>query len=137
MNISETDIFTGRSGSRRNISILDQEAKFEVLLPEGDSLRYWCSCDSLRPVEHTDEGRRVYVWEVQNLPKLSKDAVGSNSEDYSAIVYTAPRKFEIDGYAGDLSSWKNFGVWDYNLYKEKDILPDPAIKEGTVDHISC
>ena len=106
-----------------------QEAKFEVLLPEGDSLRYWCSCDSLRPVEHTDEGRRVYVWEVQNLPKLSKDAVGSNSEDYSAIVYTAPRKFEIDGYAGDLSSWKNFGVWDYNLYKEKDILPESAIKE--------
>ena len=106
-----------------------QEAKFEVTLPEGDSLRYWCSCDSLRPVEHTDEGRRVYVWEVQNLPKLSKDAVGSNSEDYSAIVYTAPRKFEIDGYAGDLSSWKNFGVWDYNLYKGKDILPESAIKE--------
>ena len=106
-----------------------QEARFEVLLPVDDSLRYWCSCDSLRPVEHMDEGRHVYVWDVQNLPKLSRDAAGSNSEDYSAIVYTAPRKFEIDGYAGDLTAWKNFGIWEYGLYTEKDALPESAHRE--------
>lgn len=39
-------------------------------------------------------------------------------------VFLAPGSFEIEGYAGKLDSWASFGLFMYDLYKSKDMLPD-------------
>jgi hypothetical protein len=108
-------------------------SRFEVILPKEESLRYWCSNDSAKPVIAHDVSRdgskKIYIWEARNLPKLSKDIVGDDEEDFSTIVHIAPSLFEIDNYPGDMRTWSGFGKWWYSLIKERDKLPESAQKD--------
>lgn len=103
--------------------------QFEITMPEGLQLRYWCNRDSLKPEIIHNGGQSIYKWEARNLPRLSKDAVGDEIEDIAGIVKVAPAEFSIDGYSGNMSSWKDFGLWYCNLCKNKDKLPGEAIND--------
>ncbi|KAJ1380166.1 hypothetical protein B484DRAFT_440979, partial [Ochromonadaceae sp. CCMP2298] len=45
-----------------------------------------------------------------------------NQYPYYVQVYTGPSAFEIDGYAGDMTSWKSFGNWINALNADKNNL---------------
>ncbi|HEX2869026.1 MAG TPA: DUF3857 domain-containing protein [Ignavibacteriales bacterium] len=104
-------------------------SRFEVLMPEGESLRYWTNADSVKPRITSEGGRNLYVWEAKNLPLLSKDVIGDDLEDIAQIVHIAPDNFELDGYKGSMRTWKDFGSWVYNLFKDRGILPDAAVSD--------
>lgn len=106
-----------------------EKSRFEVLIPENLKLRYWTNKDSLKPSLSKEGSRSLYTWEVTNLPLLSKDVVGDDYEDVGIIVHTAPDDFEFDGFPGNMRSWKDFGLWIYNLYKGRDILPQDAVND--------
>ena len=106
-----------------------ERTSFEIITPENYELRYWCNVDSIRPnITNVDVSKR-YFWKEENLSKLSYDAVGEDIEDVSVIVHIAPSDFEIDGHKGNMNSWKSFGLWYYNLYKERANLSEIASKE--------
>ena len=102
-------------------------SKFEVLVPDNYKLRYWCNDKSVKP-EILHEGK-LYSWRAENLKELSYEAVGEDIEDVMTIVNIAPSDFEIEGYKGNMNSWKDFGLWVYNLFKGKDVLSQSAAKE--------
>lgn len=106
-----------------------EHSGFEVIIDKDQELRYWCNSDSLKPTVTVSESQKKYLWQANNLPKLSKDIVGEDEEDYAGIVKIAPDEFEIDGFEGKMSSWKEFGNWIARLYKGKDKLPDDAKKD--------
>ena len=110
-----------------------EQSRFEVALPAGDTLQHWCSSDTVKPVlsyyGSLDGDKKKFVWEARNLPKLLKDVVGDDNEDFSTVVHIAPTLFEIDHYAGDMRTWRDFGKWDYSLLKDRDILPESVQKE--------
>lgn len=99
---------------------------FEVMISDDQPLRYWCNRDSLKPALSTDGSYRVYRWEAGNLPKLSRDAIGDDTEDVSGIVMIAPTEFTVEGYKGRMDSWKEFGRWAYSLALGRDKLPAGA-----------
>jgi len=101
-------------------------SSFEVSVPGDDSLRYWCSQDSVKPSISFDDGKKNYTWEAVNLPKLPEDAVENALEDAAVVVRIAPGKFDFDGFVGDMSSWKSLGKWGYDLTIGKNELPDSA-----------
>jgi hypothetical protein len=103
--------------------------RFEISIPTEDSLRIWCNKDTIQPTISIEANKKIYVWESKNLPKLSKDVVGEDMEDVATIVRVAPSLFEIDDYPGDMRTWKKFGKWDYSLIKDRDILPEPAVRD--------
>ncbi|MGA9292501.1 MAG: DUF3857 domain-containing transglutaminase family protein [Ignavibacteriaceae bacterium] len=102
-------------------------SKFDVKVPDNYKLRYWCNKKELKP-EISGEGK-LYSWHAENLKQLSYDAVGEALEDISTIVRIAPSGFDFDGYEGNMNSWKEFGLWGYNLCKEKNNLSEAVIKE--------
>lgn len=106
-----------------------EQTQFEVLIPEEDTLRYWCNRDSVLPIVTSSGGRSIYTWKAKHLPQLSKDAYGDNMEDIATVVRIAPKVFTIEKYSGDMLSWKNFGLWFHTLAKGKDKLPESAIKD--------
>jgi hypothetical protein len=106
-----------------------EHTSFEVLIDKEKDLRYWKNSDSLKPDISIVDGQKKYYWHADNLPKLSKDVVGEEEEDYAGVVKIAPDEYEIAGAEGKMSSWKEFGSWYYNLCKGKDKLPEEAKKE--------
>ena len=49
--------------------------------------------------------------------------IGNYGKQFPSILL-APKYFELDKYPGDLTSWKNFGVWYNLLLNGVDTLPD-------------
>ena len=103
-----------------------ERSRMEVVIPEGDTLRYWCNSDSIQPTISLDGSKKVYVWEAHNSPKLTKEAAGSELEDVATVVHLAPSHFEFGDYPGEMRTWNEFGMWDYSLTKGRDQLPESA-----------
>jgi len=58
-----------------------EKNRFEVVLPSEETLRFWCNRDSIQPLIVPDGSKHMYVWEADDLPKLSRDVYGDNIED--------------------------------------------------------
>ena len=107
-----------------------EHSRFAITVPDKQVLRYWLSSDSARPVISVPgEGRKTYVWEARNLPELSQEQLEEDIEKRTTVVHTAPGEFKIEDYAGDMTSWKDFGRWAGTMYAGKDALPEAAVKE--------
>jgi len=108
-----------------------EKSRFEAILPENQALRYWSNNDSVKAIIREEGGRKIYEWEINNQIKLPYDAYGDDIEDVASIIQIAPSEFEIEGYHGNMNSWKDFGAWYYSLYKDRLKLSAPAVSEVT------
>lgn len=115
--------------SSRNSLEPVQKTIFEVIVPYKYELRFWCNSNEIEPEIKVNNDGKSYLWEDKNLMKLSSDIYGEDVEDIATIVRIAPSDFELDGHKGNMNSWKDFGLWYYELTKGKDVLPETAIRE--------
>jgi transglutaminase-like putative cysteine protease len=103
--------------------------KFEVKVPFDYRFRYWCNRDSVEPDIRKEGGYQLYSWQSENLPKLNDEAEDEDIEDLAVVVRIAPSVFNMDGYKGNMTSWKDYGRWYSLLCKDKDSLPKDALRE--------
>lgn len=99
-----------------------ERASCIVKVPKELDLRYKERNTTIKPVI-TEEGKyKIYKWSAQNLPPVEYEEGGPGSR-YPAILL-APNQFSLYGYNGDLTTWKNFGLFNNGLYKGLDDLPE-------------
>lgn len=68
-----------------------------------------------------------YTWKVNNLKALEDEPYSPPLSEYVSIVYLAPNEFSYHGTQGDLSTWKSYGKWQYELNTGRDELPTATI----------
>jgi len=108
------DILTSETGVLKS--------SFTAKVPSSLDLRYKPKNITLQPVIK-DEGKlKTYTWEVRNLPPVEDEKGAVDNADRFPSIELAPNKFSIYGSTGDLSSWKNYGLWIRQLYKGLDEL---------------
>jgi hypothetical protein len=116
------------------------ESSFTALIPKELGLRYRPRNTNLAPVK-TDDGKvQSFVWSVKNQPSiLYEDGAVSSGQGYPHIVL-APVRFKIDDYAGDMTSWKNYGAWYASVAAGTDKITDSRkafyqnlVKDATTD----
>ena len=103
--------------------------RFDVFLPDSQQLRYWASQDSLKPRVTMEDGRHHYVWEASGLKELTEEEEDEDIEQRTSVVRIAPTAFELDDHEGSLQSWKTFGAWCANLYRDKGELPPATLHD--------
>lgn len=103
-----------------------ERSSFEVNAPATMPLRYHLRDVTPAPQIQQAGERKILRWEAALLPKWEREPYGSQ---WPPVILTAPSAFEIAGYAGDMSSWKAFGSWFYQLYSSRTELPLPAQEE--------
>jgi hypothetical protein len=101
-----------------------ENSTFIAKVPKELDLRYKEKNVKLAPVI-TEEGKyKIYKWAVTNLePIIYEEGAVSFESRYPSILL-APNKFQLDDYEGDMTSWKNFGIWYKQLKKGVDVLPE-------------
>jgi hypothetical protein len=98
-------------------------SQFEVVFPANLPLRYWKNIPD-SPQVSFQENNTIWKWQALSLRPFETEPVGPETIDQYQSVHIAPEKFEIDGYRGDLSSWKSFGDWFNKLYDNRQEIPD-------------
>jgi transglutaminase-like putative cysteine protease len=97
-------------------------SRFDVTLPAGMPLRR-VQTFAGEPSARSDGEFTTYTWEAKGLPPFEPEPVGPSIGDQRQHVTIAPEKFEMDGYAGDLTSWQSFGKWYFTLQANRQTLP--------------
>ena len=99
------------------------ESNYTARIPAEIGLRYKGFNTSIKPEISEDGKYKVYKWIVKNLPPIEyEESTASAKSKYPHIAITTDN-FSYYGFPGDLSTWKSFGLWIKELYKDLDILP--------------
>jgi len=96
-----------------------ENSSFTVKIPADLDMRYRSKNTAITPVIGSEGKYKTYRWAVNKLPALEDE---EGSVDGYPRILLAPNKFELDGYEGDQSSWKNFGLWYNSLVKNDNLL---------------
>ena len=109
-------------------SLAVQGSSLEVVMPASLPLRYkMFNIDE--PVKKTIEGNKHYSWKVANIKGAKPEDYSMGLGDFMPKVLLAPSEFAIEGYAGNMNSWKDFGEFRAQLLEGKQDLDEEAKKE--------
>ena len=101
-----------------------QQSSYTFICPKDYDVRYRMVNYNGKPVESVDKNRKVYVWDVKNIPAVQTEYAAPRWHELTTLVRFAPTAFEVEGYKGQMSDWKEFGKFIYSLNKGRDVLPE-------------
>lgn len=103
-----------------------EESRYTVSVPSDYQIRYRMHNYKGEPVQTTEKNRKVYTWQAKGMLPIEKEFASPRWHELTTVVSLAPTEFEIEGYKGNMSTWKEFGLFFNNLKKDRDKLPDPV-----------
>ena len=103
------------------MSVID--ARLKVVDYTQNNLRFH-SKNAQEPQIKTQEGSKTYTWQLSNAKPIEYESYNTVTADYFTTVFLAPKRFEMDGYTGDLSDWKSFGSWINTLNSSRNNLSE-------------
>jgi hypothetical protein len=101
-----------------------QYSKFVVIAPKDYAVRYKQINYPGQPVIAEVSGKKTYTWEGKNFTAIKRERNAPSWSELVPSVVLAPSEFEVDGYKGSMSTWKDYGLFIYQLIKGRDVLPD-------------
>ncbi|MDF9796622.1 hypothetical protein OKW21_001885 [Catalinimonas alkaloidigena] len=106
-----------------------EKSVFSITTPKDISYRYKVNNIHEDPVISTSDEVQTSTWTLENFAALKKEPLSPEFSQLVPTVYFAPNDFEFEGYAGNMESWENFGLWVKKLNAGKDILPEATQDE--------
>jgi hypothetical protein len=118
--------------------ISTQHSKYVIIAPANYQVRYKPVNCNFQPVVTTSGDKKIYTWEISNLPARAREFAGPSWEEIVPHVLFAPSDFEAQGYKGNMSSWENFGKFINDLRAGRDVLPDDVKRKvhELTDHLT-
>ncbi len=113
--------------SRHGMSV--EQSRFTIIAPADYTVRYKQFNLTTAPLITQKGNTKVYTWEIKNLPAKKYEGSAPSLSEITPTVFFAPSKFEVQGYAGDMSSWNAYGKFMYELIKGRDVLPEDIKKK--------
>ena len=112
--------------SKFNLAI--EKSSYKAIVPNELKFRYIERNNSSRVTVNSGKLNTIYYWEARNLKALEWEPYSVSNQEIFPCVIAAPAGFEIDGYKGDFTGWRNFGKFISTLNAGKNILGDEAKK---------
>ncbi len=114
-----------------------ENTRFVVITPKDYNLRYESVNCNLQPVITAEGDKKIYTWQMKNLPALTMETMAPSWEKCVPFVLISPSDFEAEGYKGNMSTWNSYGKFYYDLLKGRDVLPEDIRKKvhELTDHL--
>ncbi|MFT3702573.1 MAG: DUF3857 domain-containing protein [Agriterribacter sp.] len=107
-----------------NEKIAVVQSALTVVTPADFAVRFKSFNYKNEPEVKDEKGNKVYRWEIKNFEPIELEYAYPSWDYLAPMVYLAPVKFELEKYAGDMSTWQGFGQFIYTLNAGRDKLPD-------------
>jgi len=106
-----------------------ESARFTLIDRQNSGVRYFNKNIEVEPEQKLLEKGISYSWDIAMKFPVSRESFGPSSSDLLPHILIAPGTFEMDNSKGNSSTWKDFGLWYYELGKDTRELPAEAKKE--------
>ena len=84
-----------------------QAATFAMTMPQGLSMRYKSLNNAGEPVVQNN----IHKWQLSNIKAYIKEPFTPSVSLASPTVLTAPTRFKIQGFEGDMKSWQSLSAF--------------------------
>lgn len=95
-----------------------EHSEYTISYPPDLDVNYKAKNTNLQPEKRNDGKTKTLTWSVNNLTAIEDEEGAVARESRYPTILIAPSRFSLDGYDGDLSSWKSFGAWYMTLLKD-------------------
>ncbi len=102
-------------------------SSFKLVSPPGFEPRYKVENIEDRSKKEVLDGRVTVSFNYENLVPYFYES--HQPRNVLPVIYTAPSKFNFEGYQGDFSSWESVGNWQNVLNEGRDNLSEDAKME--------
>ena len=106
-----------------------EESSYTIIFPEAYKIRYRAFNYTGAPSQTLEKGKIKMMWKVNDVAAIKVPFATVSWKDLTTVVYFAPTDFEIEGYKGNMQTWKDFGKFQNSLNAGKDILPADVIQK--------
>jgi transglutaminase-like putative cysteine protease len=105
-----------------NVSV--EASSFTIVCPKNISFRYR-EYSLKNPAEIIQsDASTTFKWSVSGIVAMLEQPFSGPFRDFCPRVMCAPNDFEIEGFQGNMSSWKSMGNFISDLNKGRDQLPE-------------
>lgn len=101
-----------------------QKSIFNITGPQAYQFRHQAYNYDGKPTITTDKGKSTYSWQIENLPAFVREGYSQRLSNFVPMVLVGPTAFEMEKYKGNMNTWKDFGLFMYQLISNRDQLPD-------------
>jgi hypothetical protein len=108
-------------------SLSVQSSHFTLIHPQDYTIRSKTFNYKGEPAISVLKNKKVLEWQVKDVPAIKKPFASPRWRDITASVYLAASDFEVEGYKGNMNTWKEFGKFQLILNKDRDKLPDDIV----------
>jgi hypothetical protein len=99
-------------------------SRYIMIVPAEYKFRYKMVNSDIKPVVTEKGGELTYIWEIRNMPVMPDEPLAISSELFNPQMLVGPTDFDLQGYRGNMSDWKEYGKFYSSLQKGRDNLPD-------------
>ncbi|HEU5289766.1 MAG TPA: DUF3857 and transglutaminase domain-containing protein [Cyclobacteriaceae bacterium] len=103
-----------------------QHVSYQLNFPTELAPRYKVLNIQAEPVKKTEKGMQSVTWSFENLKPIRLEPYGPDPDKILPRIIAAPGAFEYEGFAGDMSTWENYGKWKALVIKGRNQLPESA-----------
>jgi len=115
-------------GMYEDYNISCQIKKFNITTPDRIKFReYYQNLDIKPTLSSPTENKTTYSWTLLNIPAIKEEPFSPNLHSFSPSLINAPINFKMQGYKGNMESWKDFGNWIYLLNDNRNKLSDETV----------
>lgn len=100
-----------------------EHASYRLSFPPELAPRYRLMNLDKEPLkEKLKDGTESWSWSFENLKPIKFEPYGPDAREVLPGIMAAPRAFQYEGYAGDMSTWEEYGRWFALLNRGRDQL---------------
>lgn len=109
--------------------VLDQLVSIEksnmfIEVPADYNLRFLARNYKEQPVVISTDKIKQYSWKLENYEAIRDESFSPGWKKFTPSVMLGSSDFEIDDYKGKMTDWKEFGLFQLTLNKDRDVLPE-------------
>lgn len=105
-------------------SLAIEQASYKVVVPNNLNLRYL----ELNGIAHAIIEKNVeqtsYTWTIKQVATYESEVFSPKINKLGQGVQTAPNEFEVEGFKGNMETWKSLGDFNNLLGKGRTALPE-------------
>lgn len=101
-----------------------EQSSYTVVSDASYEVRFRAFNYTKAPVINTEKDKKWMKWEVNDLPAIKLPFASPMWRELTPMIYFGPSTFEIQGFKGNMSTWKDFGKFQYALNQQRDQLPE-------------
>jgi len=112
-----------------------EKSGYYLEVPIEQDVRYKMNCEASIN-ENINASTKIYSVALSNVKAIESENYSPSNREVLPLIFFAPVEFCYDSHCGNMSDWKNYGLWINTLLEGRDAIPaglENKLRELTKD----